>query len=121
MKVFQIFNGLCHYDATNLYIDAETAAQFYSPETLWVDAPDHVFEGWGYDPTKEGDERFIQPTPPEGWLYDMETGTFYEEHTIAPSQRPTIEDRISALEETGSADAIWDELAAAYTEGVNSI
>lgn len=40
-----------------------------------IDAPDYVFEGWGYDARKTGDERFIKPRPPEGWAYDPKTGT----------------------------------------------
>lgn len=44
-----------------------------------IDAPDWVFEGWGYDARKEGDERFIKPRPPEGWVYDPETGTVCRE------------------------------------------
>ena len=29
---------------------------------FFVEAPDNVFEGWGYL-----DGEFIQPVPPEGW------------------------------------------------------
>lgn len=47
-----------------------------SPEMGFiVNAPDYVFVGWGYDARKTGDERFIKPRPPEGWVYDPETGT----------------------------------------------
>lgn len=42
-----------------------------------INAPDYVFEGWGYDVRREGDERFIKPRPPEGWAYDEATGTIY--------------------------------------------
>ena len=42
-----------------------------------METPDYVFEGWGYDETAEGYERFIKPTAPEGWAYDDATGTFY--------------------------------------------
>jgi len=44
-----------------------------------VNAPDYVFEGWGYDAREEGDARFIKPCPPEGWVYDPETGTVCRE------------------------------------------
>lgn len=97
MKVFQIVRGFCHYDATRLYPNAAEAAKHYSPDTLWVDAPDYVFLSWGYDESKEGDERFIQPQPPEGWLYDEGTGTFYPENWIAPDKQPTVEDDINAM------------------------
>lgn len=97
MKVFQIVSGFCHYDATRLYYNASEAAKHYSPDTVWVDAPDRVFEGWGYDETKEGDERFIKPQPPEGWAYDPDTGTFYPNGELPPSRQPAPEDNISAM------------------------
>lgn len=97
MKVFQIVKGFCYYDAASLYPSAAEAARHYSADTLWVDAPDCVFEGWGYDAAKEGDERFIQPTPPEGWEYDPETGTFYPKGELPPNKRPTPEDDVGAM------------------------
>ena len=97
MKVFQIFMDICYYDATQLYDTASEALTRYPPDVLFVDAPDYVFEGWGYDATVEGDERFIEPTPPEGWLYDEKTGTFYPETETAPSDTPSIQDDIIAL------------------------
>lgn len=79
MKVFQILNGFCHWDATKKHGSAEVAREFYAPDCIFVDAPDYVFEGWAFDENAEGDARFIKPEPPEGWLYDEETGTFYME------------------------------------------
>lgn len=77
MKVFQILNGFCHWDASPLYQTAEEASNHYAPDMVFVNAPDNVRESWGYDETKEGDERFIRPTPPEGWEYDEDTGSFF--------------------------------------------
>ena len=91
MKVFQIVGGFCHYDATHLYYNAAEAKKHYSPDTVWVDAPNYVFTGWGYNAAKEDDERFIQPKPPEGWEYDPDTGTFYESGGLPQSKRPTAE------------------------------
>ncbi|MBR1659258.1 MAG: hypothetical protein IJ705_02955 [Oscillospiraceae bacterium] len=66
MKVFQIFDGICYCDYSHNYRSAAEAAKYYSPETVFVDAPDYVDVGWGFDGTKEGDERFIEPpAPPE--------------------------------------------------------
>ena len=96
MKVFQIFKGFCYYDMTRTYPNAETAKKHYSPDTLIVDAPDYVFQDWGYDETKEGDARFIQPTPPDGWLYDPETGTFYPENELPPNKQPSREDKLES-------------------------
>ena len=102
MKFFQILGGICHWDASNVVSSLEEAAKRFAPDIVIVEAPDNVHAGWGYDASLEGDARFIRPTPPEGWEYDEDTGTFY---------RP-------GMETEESAD-IWDELAAAYLEGVN--
>lgn len=77
MKVFQILGGFCHWDATKKHPTLADTAGKYAPDILFVEAPDYVFEGWGYDPDASGDARFVQPVPPEGWAYDRETGTFY--------------------------------------------
>lgn len=121
MKVFQIVNGFCHYDATRLYTNAAEAAKHHASDTVWVDAPDYVFEDWGYDSSKTGDERFIQPKAPEGWLYDPGTGTFYQEGEAPPVKEPTEAERIAlqiananavasiafvTLAERGSIDAV---------------
>lgn len=98
MKIFQIVNDICYYDATPLYDNIEATVGKYPPDTLFTEAPDHVFEGWGYDGTKSGEERYIQPTPPEGWEYDPVCGGFYEIGTTPPSEIPTPdEDRDAVL------------------------
>lgn len=92
MKVFQIFDNVCYCDMTNQFPTLESTIGKFTPETLFAEAPDYVFEGWGYDPEEAGDSRFIKPTPPDGWLYDDETGTFYPEDGIPPSEQPTYND-----------------------------
>ncbi|HWR56678.1 MAG TPA: hypothetical protein VN462_09220 [Negativicutes bacterium] len=77
MKLFQIFHGMCYWDATAQHSTLASTEGLYAQDIRFAEAPDYVYEGWGYDETAEGDARFIQPTPPEGWLYDGETGTFY--------------------------------------------
>lgn len=106
MKIFQIIEGFCHWDATNQLKTIEYAQANFPPSDLFVEAPDYVFEGWGYDPVATGDARFIQPEPPEGWLYDPATGTFYPENEDPPGANDGID--------------VWDELAAAYREGVET-
>ena len=103
MKIFQIIGGFCHWDASAVLRRAADAVGRFPESDVFADAPDHVFEGWGFDDSLEGDARFIQPEPPEGWLYDADSGTFYEEGTTPPSQPRDV----------------WDELAEAYAKGVN--
>lgn len=87
MKVFQVVGGMCHW-CTPFKSVGETIGKFPA-DCLFVEAPDYVHESWGYrgDKDEDGNElpiedRFIKPTPPEGWLYDDETGTFYPEEEI---------------------------------------
>lgn len=95
MKVFQIVNDICHHDATKQFPSVIYTIGKFPPDVLFVEAPDYVFEGWGYDSTKDGDERFIQPTPPDGWLYDSENGTFYPED-YKPVNEPTELEKLRA-------------------------
>ena len=84
MKIFQIVDNFVHYDMTHLYSSVEVARSKYPATVQIVEAPDYVFEGWGFNPNENGDDRFIRPTAPEGWEYDEATGTFreknYEQH-----------------------------------------
>ena len=98
MKVFQIVGDWCYNDMTPQYPTLADTVGRFAPDVVIVEAPDKVFEGWGYDETKEGDERFIQPVPDEGWSYDAESGTYYPTGTTPPSKVPTSEQRITTLE-----------------------
>ena len=77
MAIFQIVNGRCHWRTPFSSLD-EIVGKF-PPDCLFVDAPDYVNEQWGYDETEIGDDRFIKPVPPEGWIYDDETGQMMPE------------------------------------------
>lgn len=116
MKVFQILSGFVYYQMKE-YTTAEEARKNFAPNIQIEDAPDYVSEGWGFDETQEGDARFIQPTPPEGWLYDIATGTFYPEDgekPTPPEREKTLEERAKDLEfvvsELQSAQADSDAL-----------
>lgn len=117
-KVFQIEHEICYYDASGLYSSVSQTIGRYPPSVLFVEAPDYVFEGWGYDSTKEGDERFIQPTPPDGFAYDPEYGGFYPIGQTPPSQMPTEEERIQKLE---SQLAETDEAAIELYEAMTAL
>lgn len=118
MKVFQIVGDICHWHARD-YATAADAAPFFSEDCVFVDAPDEVHEGWGYL-----DGAFIKPTPPEGFLYDDATGTFYEENSAPPLPIRTIEEltvenrllraQIATLEEiTDFQGDVMEEIIAA--------
>jgi hypothetical protein len=95
MKIFQIFafpgteDYMCHWDATSKFPTLESTVGRFAPDILFVEAPDYVFEGWGYDFDAEGDARFVKPPLPQPeswtgedgktyqWKYDDATGTFY--------------------------------------------
>lgn len=74
MKIFQIEANICYWEATKKFPTVKSTVGYFPPDLLFVEAPDYVFEGWGYV-----DGKFIKPEPPEGFLYDEETGTFYTE------------------------------------------
>lgn len=92
MKTFQIKNGFCFKDITELSKKTDLSS---FTALVYAEAPDYVFEGWGFDTALEGDARFIKPEPPEGWLYDEGTGSFYMEDSDMPSGKK-IHDEISA-------------------------
>ena len=107
MKIFQILDGICYYDATPVHPTLADTIGKYPPDVLFVEAPDYVFEGWGFDETKTGDERFIKPTPPEGWYYDDETGSFQPINPPEPGPKPE------------TVQSVLADATAAYEEGVN--
>ncbi len=96
MKIFQILSGMCHWDASALCPNAAAATARF-PGLSFVDAPDTVFEGWGYDASQTGDARFIKPTAPDGWHYDDATGVFYPD--AEPEPAPTLAERVPIMEE----------------------
>ena len=81
MAIFQIVNGKCHWQTPFKSLD-EVKDRF-PPDCLFVDAPDYVNEQWGFDETEIGDDRFIKPEAPEGWIYDDETGQLMPEDMLA--------------------------------------
>lgn len=59
MKVFQIINWKCHWDATAQFPTVESTVGFFPPDDLFVEAPDYVQEGWGYI-----NGEFVEPESP---------------------------------------------------------
>lgn len=92
MKIFQIADDVCYWEASVKYNTLAETEGKYPPDILFVEAPDFVFEGWGY---LAGE--FIKPTPPAGWLYDDKTGGFYLETSPAPSSIPNPDEDRDAM------------------------
>ena len=107
MKIFLVFDNFCYNDLTRLYNNLENAKKHYSSDTIIVEAPDYVFENWGYDATKEGDARFIQPEPPEGWIYDADTGTFYPNYSNSEKRQQCYETG-TVIKENVDFTVEWD-------------
>ena len=102
MKVFQILEGFCYCDVTSAFPSVASTNGRFTSDTVFVEAPDYVFEGWGYV-----NGEFIKPIAPEGWVYDDNTGTFYPENMPEPTT--TMPENVD-----------YSELAAAYKEGVKN-
>lgn len=118
MKIMQVVGAFCHWDATRTVPSLAAAARQFAPDMVFVEAPDHVFPGWGYDSTREGDERFIKPTPPRGWLYDDATGTMYRETDTAPSKVKTVK---QLTEENNALQAMVTDLELALCDMYESL
>lgn len=91
-KVFQIVDYICYKDETTHFPTAADTIGKFAPNIVFVDAPDYVHEGWGFNAEAEGDDRFLKPTPPPGWLYDDRTGAFYKEGDNPPTPEPVPDD-----------------------------
>lgn len=79
MKVMEMKDGYCFSDIT---FASKRHDLSKVDGLMFIEAPDFVFPGWGYDATQEGDLRFIKPIPPSGWNYDDDTGSFYKEDGV---------------------------------------
>lgn len=110
MKVFQIEDGMCYWDATNQFPTISSTIGSFPSDVTFVEAPDFVFEGWGYNAEETGDERFIKPTPPDGWFYDEKTGTFSTQNPLDVYKQQAIDSSKLMLEEYLSTHPItWTD------------
>lgn len=79
-KVFQIVEERCHWHTP--FATAEEARAIYPPDCEFVEAPDWVQEQWDFDRSKEGDDRFVHPEPPEGWIWDDNDHCLYSKEDL---------------------------------------
>ena len=115
MKLFQILNDRCYYHLPGVaFPDTEV---YYAPNIEFAEAPDYVFEGWGYDGNAEGDARFIKPIAPEGFEYDENSGTFYDPNNL-PADEPeklSYDDLVALVGELkAQVDNLTEEQARAW-------
>lgn len=109
-KIFQIVNNKCRWQTPFASL-AETSA-LYPPDIEFVETPDWVYEvdymegeeEWGFDRTKEGDERFIHPEPKEGFIWDDEDHAMY---AIEDLPRILDEEKLKKQEENKMLFANW--------------
>lgn len=94
MKIFQVIGDFCHWDATKFFPTLDSTQGHFPASDLFVEAPDHVFEGWGYV-----DGEFIKPGYLEGWVYDEETGTWYPDESSIPEHIPSVDEFTQGLME----------------------
>ncbi len=106
MKVFQIENGICYWDATQQFPTKQSTVGYFPPSVEFVETPDYVMEGWEY---KNGQP--IKPAELEGWSYNESTGQWYDPNAQYIEPEPELE----------TGDATWAEMAQAIKEGVNTI
>lgn len=111
MKIVSIHKGKVH----TIYPDLESvdaAYQKYSKSIRFVEAPDWVHSGFGFDETKTSDERFVKPLLSEGWEYD-EDGNPYNPEMNRHSEREskhaaTTNDTLQALRKLREGDTTID-------------
>lgn len=110
MKIFQIVKDFCFCQIFG-FPNIDVAKEFFSAtDMVLVEAPDNVFEGWGYV-----NGEFIKPNPPsEDFVYDEETG-----HIISKRDKVQREAyaRINELKDNLYAT---DYKAIKYAEGLIS-
>lgn len=95
MKIVQIIGNIVWWDASSVVSSLDDARDKFAPDLVFVEAPDEVREGWGYNPEAEGENRFLRPLAPAGYVYDEKTGTIVPEDKRTDKKRLT--ERIASL------------------------
>ncbi len=111
MKVFDILDNRCHHEYPEYQSIEDTVGKFAS-NIVFVEAPDWVWEGYGYDATKTGDARFIRPELPEGWEYDENNNPWNPESFRIAERKSlhesTTNDTMEALRKIRDGDQTHD-------------
>ena len=111
MKVMEILNGVCHREYPE-YKDATEARKFFSDSIHFVDAPNWVWPGYGYNPNNFGDKRFLRPELGEGWVYDDDGHPWNPEQSRSSERSAlhaeTTNDTLQALRKIREGDTTID-------------
>lgn len=113
MKLFQIVDNVVFYEMTSLYADIHDARKHYDSTIQIEEAPNEVFVGWGFDPSKSGDDRFIKPVPGDGLAYNPDTGEIWNPIEVRMAERrsrhaETTNDTMQALRKIREGDTSID-------------
>ena len=113
MKLFQIDGKYVGYEYTGKYGSLSEARKHYASNIRIEEAPDFVFPGWGFDDSKEGDARYIQPVPGDGQAYNPDTGEIWDPEEFRMSERKrlhseTTDDTMEAYRKLRQGDKVID-------------
>lgn len=110
-KVVEIVNNTVHRVYPEFRVSSD-AYKVFAKNILFVDAPDTVWPGYGYDSNKTGDDRFIRPELNEGWVYN-EMGQPWNPEAQRSAEREslhaaTTNDTMQALRKLREGDKTID-------------
>lgn len=109
-KVIQIVNDNCAW--VTPFENVGVTVGMYPSDCLFVEAPDYVFEGWGYITQDDdgnyvsGDDRFVKPVAPEGCVYDDDTGEM-----VADADAPALLLAAQTVKQDENKELLVDFLA----------
>ena len=110
-KIFEIVNDRVHKEYPQ-YDTVSEAYDHYSRDLTFVEAPDNVWVGFGFDSSKVGDERFIRPELSEGWVYDEMNRPWNPEATRSSERKQlhseTTDDTMQAYRKLREGDKTID-------------
>lgn len=113
MKVLEIVENRVARDYSSDYGSVEEAYRYFSTDIEFVEAPDFVFPGWGYDRAQKGDARFLKPSVGVGLAYDDATGSVWNPEEVQSMERTrlhaeTTNDTLQALRKIREGDTTID-------------
>ena len=111
MKVVEIVNKRVHREYWE-YQTAEEAQKHFAQNIHFENAPDWVWEGYGFDASKTGDDRFIRPALSEGWVYNEDGLPWNPEYARTGEREQmhaeTTNDTLQALRKIREGDTSID-------------